>query len=57
MARSVLIAAYGDPDDRLRLEALARLNDCSQSAWLIEKIRAAYREIYGNTPPKNVVKK
>lgn len=57
MARSVAIVAYGSPDDRLRLEALAILAETSSSQWLIETIRAAYKEIYGDTPPSQVVQK
>jgi hypothetical protein len=57
MARSVALMGYGTLEDRLKLEALARLQDMSSSQWLIEQVRAAYREIYGDTPPKDVVQK
>jgi hypothetical protein len=57
MARSVALMGYGTLEDRLKLEALARLKNVSSSQWLIEQIRDAYRDIYGDTPPKNVVQK
>lgn len=57
MARSVAIVGYGDPDDRLRLEALAKLADKSSSQWVIEAIRAAYEDVYGQVPPSEVVQK
>lgn len=57
MARSVAIMGYGSPEDRLKLEALAQLAEKSSSQWLIEQIRAAYREIYGDTPAEQVVQK
>jgi hypothetical protein len=57
MARSVGIMAYGTKNDRLRLEALAVLAEKSSSQWIIEAIRAAYQEIYGETPPSEVVQK
>ncbi|MDH7796443.1 hypothetical protein QBC99_002506 [Beijerinckia sp. GAS462] len=43
--------AYGTPEDRLRLESLARIKGQSSSEWLIEQIRAAYKELYGDVPP------
>lgn len=46
---------YGDPDDRLKLEAIAKLSDLSSSQWIIQQIRAAYAEIYGDTSPSEVV--
>jgi len=55
MARSVGIMAYGTQEDRIRLEALARLEGQSSSQWMIQKIRAAYVEIYGSTDPSKVV--
>jgi ABC-type amino acid transport system permease subunit len=55
MARSVLIASYGTLEDRLKLAALARLKKTSSSDWLLQQIRAAYVEIYGDAPPAQVV--
>lgn len=56
MARSKAIMGYGTDDDRLKLEAIATLSGLSSSQWIIQQIRAAYDEVYGDTPPSNVVK-
>jgi hypothetical protein len=57
MARSVIITAYGSPEDRLRLEAISKLEEKSSSQWLIDLIRKRYAEIYGGTHPEQVIKK
>lgn len=57
MARSVGIMAYGTPEDRLKLEALAKIEKTSSSQLLINHIRKTYAEIYGETPPEKVVTK
>jgi hypothetical protein len=56
MARSVGIMAYGSPEDRLRLEALTRLeNKKSSSEWLIAQIRQHYDELFGDQKPEDVL--
>lgn len=57
MARSVGIMAYGTPEDRLKLEAIAKLEKKSSSQFLIDLIRSHYENIYGTTPPDKVVAK
>lgn len=52
MSRSVAIMGYGTPDDRLRVEALARLQNVSSSQWIINVIRREYAAIYGDTKPE-----
>jgi hypothetical protein len=47
MAKSVGIIGYGTPEDRLKLEALAKLAKTSASQWLIQQIRDKYKEIFG----------
>ncbi len=39
MKRSSGIIAYGTPEDRARLEQLARLRKVSASTWIIKQIR------------------
>lgn len=47
MAKSVGIIAYGSPEDRKKLEQLAKLAGLSGSQWLIQMIREKHKEIFG----------
>ena len=49
--------AYGKPVDRLKLEAVSRLEDVSGSEWLIRVIRSRYEAVYGLAPPESVLPK
>lgn len=42
------IIAYGTPEDRTKLAAVAKAMGMSGSAWLIEQIRARYKELFGD---------
>jgi hypothetical protein len=55
MARKVGIMAYGVESDREKLEVLALLSKGSSSSWLINVIRSQYKEVYGETDPKEVL--
>lgn len=46
------IIAYGTPDDRHRLAAVAKALNTTGSAWIIEQIRARYAELFGDLPPE-----
>ncbi len=43
------IMAYGELDDRKRLERIAAAHNMSGSQWMIMRIRQAYADIYGTT--------
>ena len=53
MARKVGIIAYGTPEDRQRLEALAKAAGKSASQWIVETIRKEHRELFGEQGVKN----
>jgi hypothetical protein len=55
MARAKGIIAYGSEDDRRKLEVLAAVSKRSSSQHLIEMIRAAYTELYGDAAPEAVL--
>ena len=55
MARKVGINAYGDEEDRRKLEVLALLSKKSSSSWLVDVIRSSYAEIYGERNPEDVL--
>ncbi len=55
MARKVGIIAYGDEEDRRKLEVLAVLSKTTSSSWLVDVIRASYAEIYGERNPEDVL--
>lgn len=46
------IIAYGEADDRLRLAAIAKVENKSGSAFLIDQIRKRYAELFGDLDPK-----
>jgi hypothetical protein len=50
-----MIAAYGTEEDRQRLRVIAEASSLSQSAWVISRVREAYRELHGDTPPSEVL--
>jgi len=54
-ARTRLIAAYGEQSDRVRLQLLAEASGTSQSLWLLDKIRSAYQEMFGDAEPMEVL--
>jgi hypothetical protein len=47
MAKSLGIIAYGTPEDRERVKALAKLEGISNSEWIIARIRKEYDEKIG----------
>lgn len=56
MKNSTAIIARGQPDDRLKLAAIARFEAQSGSEIVIQMIRSRYRELFGDTPPPPGVK-
>jgi hypothetical protein len=40
------IIAYGTPEDREKLAAVAKAMGVSGSAWIIEQIRVRYQELF-----------
>lgn len=55
MAKPLGIIAYGRPEDRLKLAAIAKHQGKTSSRFLIDKIREEYQRLFGNTPPENLV--
>jgi lysozyme len=50
------VSGYGEPADRLRLKLVARAEgEKSQSWWLINRIRDAYAELYGDMDPQAIL--
>ncbi len=45
--RSVALICYGRPEDRERLEILARAAGLTRSAWIIDQIRERFRVTFG----------
>ena len=52
----VVLTAYGQEEDRDKLAALALFTDKSQSGFILELIREKYREVFGQTDPKEIVR-
>jgi hypothetical protein len=50
MTHKVGIIAYGTPEDRVKLEALARVYRTSGSRWLIDMIRERYDTLFAEQP-------
>jgi hypothetical protein len=53
----VAITAYGEPEDRLMLEAISKYVGVSGSNFIIMRLREAYRAVYGDKDPAEVLKK
>lgn len=53
-ANSHMIACYGTEEDRQRLLLVAEAAEMTMSAWLVGKIREAYGELHGETPPNDI---
>ncbi len=47
MSRKLLIAAYGDQEDRDKLAKLSEVLKISQSQILITMLRDKYKEVFG----------
>ncbi|AKU43567.1 hypothetical protein CPT_Seuss41 [Caulobacter phage Seuss] len=54
MAKPTGIIAYGRPEDRLKLAAIAKSEGVTSSRWIVDQIRKRYRELYAETPPENL---
>jgi hypothetical protein len=48
--RSVGIMAYGTPEDRAKINALAKKRDVSASQIIVELIREEYEKTFGKLP-------
>jgi hypothetical protein len=51
VSKRVMLAAYGEADDRKRLLRLAERLDKSQSQVIMTLVRDKYREIFGDQMP------
>ena len=55
LARAKGIIAYGKELDRQKLLVLATLGNKSASEWVIDAIRSAYKDAFGETDPKCII--
>jgi uncharacterized protein with ACT and thioredoxin-like domain len=46
------ISVYLEPEDIERLRLLAETDFKSMSTWVVDKIRATYKEVFGDRVPK-----
>lgn len=51
MRKPIGIIAYGKPEDRNRLAAIAHSEGKTGSKVIVDFIRARYKELYGNMDP------
>lgn len=51
MSRPTAIIAYGRPEDRLKLAAVAHHTGTSGSKLVIENIRSEYTRLFGDLDP------
>lgn len=50
--RSRTLTAYGTEDDQQKLAVLAEQSGDTASTWIVKKIQAEYRALFGDTPPQ-----
>lgn len=55
--KRVLIACYGEPEDRKKAELVAKALGKSTSAMLLDEIRSKYQKIFGSVRPDAVQNK
>ena len=49
------IIAYGTEEDRKKLLVLATLSNRSASEWIVDKIREAFKEAFGEAAPECII--
>jgi hypothetical protein len=57
LAKNFQITAYGEVKDRQMLQAISDRLGCSQSAFILMKIREEYYKLFGDNAPTGLLDK